>query len=61
MQDLRDRLERLRVDAEDCALVSKLATDRAKREVFDRLAAQTRLLIVEVEEAIDARIAAGKM
>jgi hypothetical protein len=29
--------------------------------VFDRLAAQIRLMIVEVEAAIDARIAASKM
>jgi hypothetical protein len=34
MKDLEAYLERLRTDAEECALISKLATDKEKRELF---------------------------
>jgi hypothetical protein len=60
MEDLRKKLEKLRTDAEDCTLISRLATDKAKRDLFARLASQIGQLIVEVEAAIDARMAGGK-
>lgn len=60
MQDLRDKLEKLRADAEDCTLISRLATDKAKRDVFSHLAAQMHGMIAEVEAAIAARIAGGE-
>lgn len=59
MKDLREKLEKLRADAEDCSLISKLATDRAKRELFARLAGQLRQMAEDVEVAI-ANKAAGK-
>ena len=37
MEDLQARLEKLLTDAEDCALIGKLATDVKKRDLFKRL------------------------
>lgn len=39
MKDAKAWLEHLRRDAEECRLISKLATNKAKRETFERLAA----------------------
>ena len=39
MQDYLNHLEKLRKDAAECRLISDLATDAAKRELFDRLRA----------------------
>jgi hypothetical protein len=55
MEDMTAHLEKLRVDAEDCALISKLATDIQKRELFARLAE----LASEVERAMTAKMAGG--
>jgi SepF-like predicted cell division protein (DUF552 family) len=52
MKDLRERLEKLRTDAEDCVLISKLATDKKKRETFARLAEHLRQLANDVAAAI---------
>lgn len=57
MRDLKAKLEKLRIDAEDCNLISKLATDRAKRELFARLSQQLHDMAAEVEAAIAARTA----
>jgi hypothetical protein len=38
MKDAREWAERLRKEAEECRLISKLATHPAKRETFARLA-----------------------
>jgi hypothetical protein len=38
MKDAREWAEKLRKEAEDCRLISKLATNPAKRETFARLA-----------------------
>lgn len=42
MQDILARLEKLRTDAAECALIRDLATDPAKRALFDRLANTSR-------------------
>jgi hypothetical protein len=55
MKDYRTHLEKLRKDAAECALVRDLATDKAKREMFDRLARHLDELADEVERAIKAR------
>ena len=57
MQDLMAHLEKLRIDAEDCALISKLATDMQKRELFARLAEHLGVLASEVERAMATRMA----
>jgi hypothetical protein len=38
MQDMQAYLRKLHLDAVDCALISKRATDPQKKELFDRLA-----------------------
>ena len=52
MKDMEAQLEKLRVDAEDCALISRLATDPKKQELFARLAKHLETLASEVERAI---------
>jgi hypothetical protein len=37
MKDMRAQLEKLQTDAAECAMISGLATDKAKRELFARL------------------------
>jgi hypothetical protein len=49
MQDYLTHLERLRKDASDCRSVSDLATDTAKRELFDRLALHLPTLADQLE------------
>ena len=55
MKDYQAHLEKLRKDAAECALVRDLATDEAKREMFDRLARHLDQLADEVERAHGAR------
>ncbi|WFU45459.1 hypothetical protein QA640_46455 (plasmid) [Bradyrhizobium sp. CB82] len=52
MKDMQARLEKLRTDAAECALVRDLATDPKKRELFARLAEHLTVLASEVERAI---------
>jgi hypothetical protein len=50
VQDYLKHLEKLRADAAECALIRDLATDKAKREMFDRLAAHLGALANQVEQ-----------
>jgi predicted transcriptional regulator len=52
MQDVKERLEKLRVDAEDCELISKLATNAAKRLAFEALAEQYQKMARDLESLI---------
>ncbi|WP_354067042.1 hypothetical protein [Bradyrhizobium sp. OAE829] len=52
MKDYQKQLERLRADAAECRLISDLATDPAKRDLFDRLALHLSTLADQVEEAL---------
>jgi hypothetical protein len=52
MQDYLKHLEKLRSDAADCRLICDLATDPAKRELFDRLALHLTTLADQVELAM---------
>ncbi|MCA6105511.1 MULTISPECIES: hypothetical protein [Bradyrhizobium] len=52
MQDMRAHLEKLLVEAEECELISKLATNAAKKALFAKLAAHHRALADEVERAM---------
>ncbi|MBO4227720.1 hypothetical protein [Bradyrhizobium neotropicale] len=54
MKDMQARLEKLRNEAEECELISKLATNGTKKALFARLAEHHRALVKEVEEAIVA-------
>ena len=55
MMDYQAHVEKLRKDAAECALVRDLATDKAKREMFDRLARHLDQLADEVERAMNVR------
>ena len=59
MQDMKAHLEKLRIDAAECALIRDLATDLKKRELFTRLADHLSTLASEVEAAIAAKLAGG--
>jgi hypothetical protein len=57
MQDMKAQLENLQVQIADCEMIAKLATDRAKRELFGRLARHYRQLAAELERTIAGRSA----
>jgi len=50
MKDYQNYVEKLRTEAAECALVRDLASDKAKRELFDRLAAHLTVLADQVEQ-----------
>ena len=54
MKDYQASIEKLRTDAAEFALIRDLATDKAKREMFDRLARHLSQLADEVERAVPA-------
>jgi hypothetical protein len=47
--------EKLLRDAAECELISRLATDVAKRELFNRLSEHLKILAGEVERAIEQK------
>ena len=55
MQDMKAHLEKLQVQMAECEMIAKLATDKAKRELFARLAEHYKALAAEVARAIAAR------
>ena len=52
VKDYQKQLERLRADAAECRLISDLATDPGKRQLFDRLAIHLSNLADQVEQAM---------
>jgi hypothetical protein len=54
VKDYQASLEKLRTDAAEAALIRDLATDMAKREIFDRLAKHLDQLANDVERAMNA-------
>lgn len=52
MKDYLAQVEKLRKDAAECELIRDLATDKAKREMFDRLASHLTVLADQVEMAM---------
>jgi hypothetical protein len=52
MTDMQTQLNKLLIEAEDCALISKLATDAAKRELFAKLSEHYTLLAAEAQRAL---------
>jgi hypothetical protein len=63
-EDYQAHLEKLRTDAAECALIRDLATDPAKRELFDRLAVHLSSLANQVEAAmlhLETRQGSGKV
>lgn len=54
MQDMAERLAKLRDDADNCLLISRLATDKPKRELFAKLADDLTAMALDVERAMKA-------
>jgi hypothetical protein len=54
MKDMQIHLEKLRVQISECELIRDLATDKAKRELFSKLAEHFKVLAAEVERAVAA-------
>jgi hypothetical protein len=52
MKDLSGKLDRLRVDAKDCALMGMSATNPRQREMFERLADQLAIEALELEQIV---------
>jgi hypothetical protein len=52
MQDMQAHLEKLRVQVAECEMIRDLATDRKKRDLFDKLARHFQTLALEIEKAI---------
>ena len=61
MKDYQVSLEKLRSDAAEAALIRDLATDTAKREMFDRLAQHLDRLADDVELAMNASKASQEL
>jgi hypothetical protein len=56
MNDMAMAVEKLLADADDCDLISKLATDPLKRTTFKRLADQLRLAADELKAVMEAEL-----
>ena len=59
MEDLRAKLEKLLLEAEDCELISRLAGDLKKRIFFADLAVQLRNMARDVEAMMATRARAN--
>lgn len=55
MQDLKAKLEKLISEAIDCETIGNLATDKAKRDMFRKLAHDLRAMAQDIEALIAAR------
>ena len=55
MKDYQAQIEKLRRDAVECARIRDVTTDKAKREMFDRLASHLTVLAAQVEMALIER------
>ena len=53
MKDYQPSIEKLRRDAAEAAMIRDLATDRTKREMFNRLHEHLNRLADEVDEAMN--------
>jgi hypothetical protein len=56
MKDLHAKLEQLVAEAQDCDLISNLATDQARQATFRRMAEQFRKMAEELRADIAARM-----
>jgi hypothetical protein len=58
MRDMQAHLEKLCTETAECEMIAQLATDKAKQELFTKLAEQYKVLASEVERAIKKNEAA---
>jgi hypothetical protein len=59
MLDMQAQLEKLRAEAADCRLMSDLAADKEKRQLFSQRAEHLSALAAELARRIDEASAAG--
>jgi hypothetical protein len=59
MQDMQVHLEKLRTEASECQMISDLASNKQKRDLFAMLAEHHRRLADEIERAILEQRATG--
>ncbi len=59
MKDMQAHLDKLLTEAAECKLISDLATDKAKRSLFEKLAEHYQVLAAEIEQAIRSRSGAA--
>ena len=52
MRDMQLHLEKLRTETAECEMIARLATDRAKQDLFAKLAEHYKVLASELERAI---------
>jgi hypothetical protein len=57
MKDYRASIEKLRKDAAEAALIRDLTTDKAKRDMYDRLNRHFNGLANELEQAVKSKAA----
>jgi hypothetical protein len=60
MEDLNSKLEKLFIEAEDCALIGRLATDPNKRELFKKLAFDLRSMAEDIKIVTAGRAKASQ-
>ena len=60
VKDYQASIEKLRIEAAEAALIRDLATDPAKREMFNRLHEHLSRLADEVEHAMQTSARAGE-
>jgi hypothetical protein len=61
MKDYLAQVEKLRKDAAECAMIRDLATDKDKRDMFDRIASHLTVLADQVELAmLERKTGTGK-
>jgi hypothetical protein len=55
MQEMKQKLDRLLAEAEDCELIGRLATDAEKRAYFRKLGSQLRAMAEDIRATMAAR------
>ena len=61
MQDIKQRIEKLSTDAEECQLISRLAISPTKREAFEALADKYRQMAKDLEDLIGSGKVVGDL
>ncbi len=52
MEDLKSKFDKLLAEAVDCDMIGNLATDKAKRDLFRKLASDLRMMARDIEALI---------
>lgn len=55
MDDMSAKLEKLLIEAEDCEIIGRLATDLKKRELFKKLATDLRAMAEDIKTLMAGR------